>query len=146
MPSRRLLLLTAVLLTACGEDNPQVDRRPTIVQDDAQVLHRAPAEVRRTVRELRALGVDWLRVTANWSFLAPAPGSARRPRFDARDPDAYPPGAWDKLDRAVGEARAAGLEVALDVGFWAPRWAVARPSPERDRQRDGIDPAAFADF
>ncbi|MDX6699105.1 MAG: hypothetical protein QOE65_2502 [Solirubrobacteraceae bacterium] len=160
MLSRRAWVVVTGLLVAGGafavglvlwpggeEEAPRsATSRPTIVQDDAQVLHRSTAEVRRTVRVLRGLGVDWLRVTANWSFIAPAPLSAARPRFDASDPGAYPPGAWDRLDRAVHEARDAGLEVSIDIGFWAPRWAVARPSPEPDRQRDGIDPAAFADF
>ena len=158
MPSRRLAAFLAALLAvgavaALGlirDDHEAPPRslaeRPTIVQDDAQVLHRPTAEVRRTVRALRGLGVDWLRVTANWSFVAPAPNGQRRPDFDATDPAAYPPGAWAKLDRAVREARAAGLEVAIDVAFWAPRWATARPSPEPDRQRDGVDPAAYADF
>ena len=156
MPSRRIGLalaaavavaaLVTVLVSRDGEEGPRVTGRPLIVQDDAQVLHRPAEEVRRTVRALRAMGVDWLRVTANWSFVAPAPRSPRRPELDATDPGAYPPGAWDRLDRAVDEARDAGLEVAIDVAFWAPRWATARPSPEPDRQRDGIDPAAYADF
>jgi uncharacterized membrane protein YgcG len=136
-----------VLLSRGGESGREAaTSRPMIVQDDAQVLHRSTAEVRRTLRALRALGVDWLRVTANWSFLAPGPRSAARPDFDATDPAAYPSGAWDPLDRAVREARAAGLAVSIDIGFWAPRWATARPSPEPDRQRDGIDAAAYADF
>ncbi|MDX6672435.1 MAG: hypothetical protein QOI91_2798 [Solirubrobacteraceae bacterium] len=155
MPSRRAWILlaavaAAVALAGCGGGGAPSPRaanaRPTILQDDAQVLHRSTAEVRRTVRTLRALGVDWLRVTANWSFIAPAPRDPRRPAFDATDPGAYPPGAWDRLDRAVREARAAGLEVSIDLAFWAPRWATARPSPEPDRERDGIDPAAFGDF
>jgi hypothetical protein len=136
-----------LLLRGGGEEARRpVAERPTIVQDDAQVLHRSTAEVRRTVRALRDLGVDWLRVTANWSFIAPQPDRARRPDFDATDPAAYLPGAWAKLDRAVSEARAADLEVMIDVGFWAPRWATARPSPEADRQRDGIDAREFGRF
>lgn len=159
MPSRRMSILLACVLAAAalavvlagrggneGVSPRTAATRPTIVQDDAQVLHRSTAEVRRTVRTLRGLGVDWLRVTANWSFIAPGAGDAQRPAFDATDPAAYPPGAWDKLDRAVREARAASLEVTIDIAFWAPRWATARPSPEPDRQRDGIDPAAFGDF
>jgi hypothetical protein len=116
------------------------------VQDDAQVLHRSTAEVRRTIRALAGLGVDWLRVTANWSFIAPSPQDSRRPSFDAGDPAAYPPGAWARLDRAVREARSAGLGVMIDVAFWAPRWAVARPAPEPDRQRDGVDAREFGSF
>jgi Cellulase (glycosyl hydrolase family 5) len=139
--------LGLVLLLRGGEEARRpVAARPTIVQDDAQVLHRSTAEVRRTVRGLRDLGVDWLRVTANWSFIAPQPEAAQRPEFDAADPAAYPPGAWAKLDRAVRVARAADLEVMIDVAFWAPRWATTRPSPEADRQRDGIDAREFGRF
>jgi hypothetical protein len=143
--------VAAVLVLRGGEGGPPPppsppSARPTIVQDDAQVLHRPTAEVRRTVRALAGLGVDWLRVTANWSFIAPSPRASRRPRFDAGDPGAYPPGAWTKLDRAVREARAAGLEVLIDVAFWAPRWAVARPAPEPDRQRDGVRARDFGRF
>jgi hypothetical protein len=119
---------------------------PTIVQDDAEVLHRSTARVRETMRTLRALGVDWLRVTANWSFIAPTSRSAARPRFRAADPGAYPPGNWAELDRAVRLADAAGLRTMIDIGFWAPRWAVGRPSLPPDRQRDGIDSRQFARF
>ena len=141
----------AVLLLRGGEGGEPpaplaLSARPTIVQDDAQVLHRSTAEVRRTIRSLAGLGVDWLRVTANWSFIAPSPQHSRRPSFDAGDPAAYPPGAWARLDRAVREARSAGLRVMIDVAFWAPRWAVARSAPEPDRQRDGVDAREFGAF
>ncbi len=144
------LAAAAVLLTRGGGGGaaprrPVLDR-PTIVQDDAEVLYGSTAKVRRAVRTLHALGVDWLRVTANWSFIAPGSRSARRPRFDAADPAAYPPGSWSALDRAVREARAAGLDVSIDIAFWAPRWAVAAPSRPPDRQRDGIDAREFGRF
>jgi hypothetical protein len=146
------LLLTGVVVVAGGCGGEHTQRRPvpaagpTIVQDDAEVLFRSDARVRATMRTLRSLGIDWLRVTANWSFIAPSPTSPRAPRFDAADPDAYPRGAWARLDRAVRLADAAGLRVMIDVGFWAPRWAVTRASRPPDRQRDGIDAARFGDF
>jgi hypothetical protein len=144
-----LLALAGVLLALTlggGARRPVPAGGPTIVQDDAEVLFRSTARVRDTMRTLRSLGVDWLRVTANWSFIAPSPTSPRAPRFDASDPDAYPPGAWARLDRAVRLADAAGLRVMIDVGFWAPRWAVTRPSRPPDRQRDGIDARRFGAF
>ncbi len=112
----------------------------TVVQDDAVFLHRAPAEVRASARVLAALGTDRLRVTAGWSVLAPD-----RPP-DPRDAATYPQAGFAALDRAVDEARAAGLTVQLDLAFWAPRWAVARPGPDPDRERYAPDAAAFADF
>ena len=55
----------------------------TIVQDDAELLHRSAARTGATLDDLRDLGVDWVRITAGWSVIAPAPLSARRPIFDA---------------------------------------------------------------
>lgn len=43
---------------------------------------------------MRDIGVDWVRITAGWSVIAPAPLATRRPDFDATDPNAYPTGAW----------------------------------------------------
>ena len=72
------------------------------------------------------LGVDRVRITASWRRLAPHPDWRTRPFFDATDPGAYDPAALATLDRAVEGARAEGMQVMLDLGFFAPRWAVAR--------------------
>jgi Cellulase (glycosyl hydrolase family 5) len=141
----------ALGLSGCGggakhEPLPPPAARPTIVQDDALLLHRSDAETRATLRELRRIGVDWVRVTAGWSVIAPDPQSPRAPAFDARDPDAYPDGAWGPLDRLVTMARDEGLRVLMDIAFWAPRWATGAPSTPAERQRTDIDPARYADF
>lgn len=118
----------------------------TVVQDDAELLHRTPARIAATLDDMRDLGVDWVRVTAGWSVIAPAPRAMRRPTFDAADPDAYPPGAWDALDRVSTSARRRGMRTAIDIAFWAPRWAVDTPSRRADRERDTIAVQAYADF
>jgi len=134
--------------TGCGTDDPPPARPAvaTIVQDDAELLHRSPARIAATFDDLRDSGVDWVRVTAGWSVIAPAPLAARRPTFDAADPQAYPPGAWSSLDRVDAMARQRGMRTAIDIAFWAPRWAVARPSRRDDRERDTISVEAYADF
>jgi len=147
------VLLAALTLTAaaigCGGDEPSSDRAPrvaTIVQDDAELLHRSPQRTAATVDDLRDLGVDWVRVTAGWSVIAPAPTATQRPDFDARDPGAYPAGAWSGLDRVVALTRERKLRVAIDIAFWAPRWAVGRAGERPGRERDSIAVGAFADF
>ncbi len=125
-----VVLVFAAALAGCGGDSTP-DRPPiaTIVQDDAELLHRTPQRIAATLDDLRDLGVDWVRVTAGWSEIAPAARSLRRPRgFDATDPAQYPPGAWSALDRVYEMARARGLEAAIDIAFWAPRWAVRAPA------------------
>jgi Cellulase (glycosyl hydrolase family 5) len=150
--SRALLIALALALTvtACGDRDrapaPAVPRVATIVQDDAELLHRSTPRTAATIDDLRDLGVDWLRVTAGWSVIAPEPGAARRPDFDAADPAAYPAGAWSHLDRVVRLAGARGLRVAIDIAFWAPRWAVERPGRRADHERDEIVVEQFAQF
>ena len=147
---KRCLLLAGLSLAlwGCGEEK-QEERPPkleTIVQDDALLLHRAPAEVRQTARTLAALGVDRVRITAGWSAIAPEPGSERRPRFDATDPAAYPPEGWQRVDGAVREVLAAGMKPMIDIAFWAPRWAVERPEGAPERQRWRPSPREFGLF
>ncbi|MDP9385861.1 MAG: hypothetical protein M3P50_11635, partial [Actinomycetota bacterium] len=103
----------------------------TIMQDDALLLHRSPAEVGATLDTMAGLGVDRIRATAVWSEIAPAADARARPAFDARDPAAYPARAWDRLDTLVRLATARGLAMDLDVGFWAPLWATRQARPAR---------------
>ena len=102
------------------------ERVETVLQDDAALLYRDPARVRRALRRMSALGVDRVRITASWRRLAPARDSRRRPSFDATDAGAYDRRTLARLDRAVRGARAEGMTVMLDLGFFAPRWAVQR--------------------
>ena len=72
-------LAVTLALTLGGQ--PPVPGHPmeTVMQDDAQLLHRSPATLRRNVRRMADIGVDRVRLTASWSSLAPGagPGAAR---------------------------------------------------------------------
>lgn len=147
------MLVAAALATAiggCGGGERSTGEAPivTVVQDDAELLHRPAARIAATLDDMRDIGVDWVRITAGWSVIAPAPRATRRPAFDATDPDEYPAGAWDALDHVYESVHRRGMRMAIDIAFWAPRWAVARPArhAERERERDTISVAAYADF
>jgi hypothetical protein len=117
------------------------------VQDDALFLHQEPWKVQRTARRLAALGADRIRITAGWSAVAPAPRARRKPAgFDATKPDQYQAGPFRQLDTAVKTATAAGLQVQIDLAFWAPRWAVARSFGRSARQRWRPDAPEFGQF
>jgi Cellulase (glycosyl hydrolase family 5) len=105
---------------------PSTDRVETVMQDDAALLYRSPAQVRRSLRRMARLGVDRVRITASWRRLAPHREWRTRPFFDATDSSQYDRAAMANLDRAVKGARAEGMQVMLDLGFFAPRWAAAR--------------------
>jgi hypothetical protein len=143
--------LSALALASCGvrgEDQPEPlpPPRPSIPQDDAELLYAPAARVRSGMARARALGVDWVRLTAGWSNIAPRPDGGRRPLFDATDPGAYPQRAWAPLDQAVRAAHAQRMAVMIDVGFWAPRWATTRTVAPPDRQRFDVDPGEFGRF
>ena len=141
-----VLALVALACAGCGDAPRTPPGVVTIIQDDAEVLHRPPQRIAATLDDMRALGVDWVRVTAGWSVIAPAPRAARRPAFDGTDPRAYPRGAWAALDRVHEMARARGMRTAIDIAFWAPRWGVARASRRAQRERDTVLVEDYADF
>jgi hypothetical protein len=117
------------------------------VQDDALFLHQDPPAVMRTARRLAALGADRLRITAGWSALAPSPRAKKKPRhFDATKPDQYNPVGFRQLDTAVKSATAAGMHVQIDLGFWAPRWAVRKGIRRSSRQRWRPNAIEFGHF
>ena len=137
--------LVALLLSGTGAGTKYME---TTLQDDAVFLHRPAAQVYQAADQVAALGATRIRLTASWSNIAPAVGSKTVPAapFDASSSGTYPAGSWTGLDTAVKAAAHAGLKVMIDLGFWAPRWAVQQPSANPLRQRYAPDPGAFADF
>jgi hypothetical protein len=127
----------------------------TIMQDDATFLYGASDDaVATSMKRAKDLGVDRVRLTAGWSILAPEADDAQAPSFEAANPDAYtrngwqrydPIGHWQALDRAVRLANEAGLQVMIDVGFWAPKWATT-DDPQDSRRTYNVDPARYAEF
>ncbi len=116
--------------------------------DDAQLIYSSPGHAVRVLRQLKALGIDQVKVSVVWSLIAPAANSAHRPAFRATDPAAYPPGAWDRYDRIVNEAQKLGLGVYFMIIPPAPEWAIPRSEPRGQGERLGNapDPTDFARF
>jgi len=137
-------LATAGLLLALLTTPASAASLETLVQDDANLLHRPAEQVAASMARLKALGVDRVRLTANWSVLTRDTDAEQPPVFDAADPAAYEQARWRGLDRAVVAAHEAGLQVLIDLGFWAPHWAT--DDPPGPRARTNVDPAAYAAF
>ncbi|MCW3040693.1 MAG: hypothetical protein JWM31_2598 [Solirubrobacterales bacterium] len=137
--------LVSLILAGTGVGTKYME---TVVQDDAQFLHRPPAAVQASARRLAGLGADRIRLTAGWSAIAPEPTATQVPPapFDASDSRTYPRTAFTALDTAVKAASAADLKVMIDLAFWAPRWAVGQAAPDPRRERYFVDAAAFGDF
>jgi len=143
MTARRAgLVALAVTLSWPGWASAALE---TVLQDDANLIHRPTEQVRASMQRIRALGVDRVRLTANWSALTRDGDARLRPKgFDAADPAAYEQARWRGLDQAVALARESGLQVLVDIGFWAPRWATT--DGPGGQARSNVRSAAFADF
>jgi hypothetical protein len=95
----------------------------SVLQDDALSLF-SPSWLPQYMSRLRWLGVDELRISAEWKLEAPDANSPTPPRgFRFSDPSAYDSPGTTLLDRAVRAATGAGLGVIIDPAFSAPRWA-----------------------
>jgi hypothetical protein len=124
--------LAASLLPAATPANARTLH--TIVQDDTLSLFSAQS-LPRSMATLRWLGVDYLRVSAEWKLEAPEANAARTPRGFAAgsrlatDPASYNSSGMLALDRAVRAGAGAGLSVIVDPAFSAPLWATRSRPP-----------------
>lgn len=147
---RLLLSVATVLAAVTGLALPATAManrsQLTMLEDTAQVLNSGPDVRGATLDEFKGLGARIVKLRVDWDKIAPRPSSEVKPAFDATDPAAYPPGAWDRLDAAVRDVTARGLQVFLMLGPPAPEWATR---PGERRGHPGVfkpDPAEFEKF
>ena len=137
-------MAAAVAFLAVSGAPATASQLETVLQDDAQLLHRPEDQLRRSLEELKLLGVDRLRVTAGWSVLTRNADDTKRPEFDATDPLAYEQERFRNLDRLIVLANQYGFRTMVDIAFWAPHWASSDPAGERGRTH--VDAEEFAKF
>ncbi len=118
--------LTACALVACGLPARALasHAQQSILMDDNELIYATPAHMLQRLEQISALGVDRVKVSMVWSLVAPDADSTQRPSFDATDPNAYPPGAWDRYDTLVRDAGELGLKVYFQLTPPAPMWAL----------------------
>jgi Cellulase (glycosyl hydrolase family 5) len=142
-----VLLLAALALLAAGPAAASASStQESTFQDDNHLVYSSPDKVRGVLDELAGLGVDRLRITMLWEAVAPQPGSRTKPAFDASDPAAYPPNAWDRYETVLREARARGMDVSFDLTAPAPLWATGTPPREDIAKTFEPSPVEFGRF
>lgn len=99
------------------------------MQEDDDLLYTPPREQYQTLRAIKALGVDVVKVALIWRLLAPAPDTAQPPTFNLADPSAYPVGIWNRYDLLVEEAHYLGLRVYFQIDPPAPQWGLSTQFP-----------------
>src|ERR1700712_107927 len=119
LPSR-VAIVAALLACACALTTPvaHASARAPMYFDAG---HAAVDDSTRdaTLARLDGLGVRALRLTLVWAAVAPDAGTARRPAFDATDPNAY---NWGGYGRLVDAARARGWRVLVTFSAPVPKW------------------------
>ena len=132
MQLRRLMLLCVLVACAALSAAPAhaSKTQESIFQDDAQLMERG-ADVRNaTLDELKALGVDTIRVNAIWARIARDRDADAKPNYNSSDPAAYPAENWAPLDGLLVAAQQRGIGVLVTATVPAPKWA----SPCGDRR------------
>lgn len=112
-----------------GQSEAPQSHLESILQEDDNLLYTSPREQYQTLRQIRALGVDVVKVALIWRLLAPSPNATRPPTFDAADPNAYPVGIWNRYDLLVEEARYLGLRVYFQIDPPGPEWGLSTQYP-----------------
>ena len=130
----RLLLLAALMLAAAPSVATASKTQESMFQDDPLLVYAPQAKMEATLDELKAIGVDRIRVGLFWNIVAPASTSPTKPSFDASDPAAYGSG-WERYDRLIVAARQRGIAINLNVSSPLPRWGSTAVSPRADVQK-----------
>jgi hypothetical protein len=133
-----VVALAAVLAAPAAASKTQ----ESIFQDDRLLLESGGDVRNQTLDELKALGVDTIRVNAIWARIAPERDSDNKPGFDSADPGAYPSSAFAELDALLQGAAQRQMGVLVTPTGPAPRWA----SPCGDRRTCDPNTAEFKNF
>jgi hypothetical protein len=96
-----------------------------MLMDDQQLIYSDPQHVLNTMEQIKALGIDQIKASVVWSLVVPRPTAKKPPKFDASNPAAYPPGAWQRWDVLTSIARQLGIRVYFQITPPAPTWALA---------------------
>src|SRR5437763_3931331 len=100
----------------------------SLMMDDDLLVYNTPEVRASTLDAMRGLGVDGLRVTVSWKFVAddlrrqPARLRGRR----AADPRSYRPDIWDRFDSLLEMAQDRGMTVLFNPTGPGPSWAHPR--------------------
>jgi hypothetical protein len=93
-------------------------------QDDRVLTYSGPQFQQAGLDQMKALGVDVVRIFVDWRRMSPAPTSRKIPAgFDPSRPRAYSALDWDAFDGVVRGAQARGMQVYMTVSGKVPNWA-----------------------
>ncbi|CAA9520328.1 MAG: GH39 [uncultured Solirubrobacteraceae bacterium] len=142
LPLRPLLLAVLLALAVPAAATAAADSEVGI--EDERLVLSEPNRTAATVAAWKAIGVDTVRIHAQWFRVSPGVTSKRRPPgFDpanhrSRGYD------WAILDQGIGLVRGAGMRVMLTVTGPPPLWASGDPRKRNERFKP--DPKGYGRF
>lgn len=132
--------LAALSLTGAGPAAASAGME-SVAMDDSETVYVSPERLDATMAELKAIGVDRVRVSVYWRIIAPQPERKERPSFGSAGPASpagYPADHWDRYDRIAVAARKHGLGLLFSITGPSPLWATG--NPERRDIEDSYEP------
>jgi hypothetical protein len=114
------LLAAALLAPAAQASSSQV----MTFEAPGELLNDGAREA--TLDEIQGFGVSRVRALVYWRSFSARPTSKSKPAFDTADPNAYPAGTWDVLDRLVDSIQRRKMTVQLTLTGPVPKWATKR--------------------
>lgn len=123
--TRLVLAALAALLLTLPASAVASPTQQSMMMDDDLLLYRGDDVRDQTLKRMKNVGVDVVRVTVLWSVAAENARSTpqRRKRFDARRSSTYPRTNWDKYDRLVRAGQTLGIQIYFNITPPAPDWA-----------------------
>lgn len=124
----RTRVLLGALLACSALAGGAVNAAPVLASHNQTVFFEAgkvliePHKREHAFQQMEHLGVHALRVELYWSYVAPASGSSKRPKFEATNPTAY---NWTLYDWVLNKAKELKWPVLLTVTSPVPKWASA---------------------
>jgi len=139
------LLVAAAALPAPAHASAQQE---SVFMDDNLLLFRGDETADKTLRELKDLGVDRVRVSVTWRNFTPDQNAAKRPASftDATDSKQYEARVFDLHDHLVRVANQLGIKVLFNVTGAAPLWATGTVNGHRVNPQYKPSPTQFARF
>ncbi len=138
----------ACVLLGLPAGAPASATQESVFQDDNLLLFRGDETSDRTLRELKALGVDRVRLTVPWRAFAPDHRAERRPATftDPSDPAQYDPIVFDLHDHVLRVAKQLRMTVLFNVTGGAPIWATGTRGGRHPSLQYKPDPQQFRQF
>ncbi|HXB63261.1 MAG TPA: hypothetical protein VNV42_00150 [Solirubrobacteraceae bacterium] len=114
-----LALLLAGAVLAAGAPTALASHNQTVFFEPGIVVLE-PHKREHAFAQMEHLGVHALRIELYWSYVAPASGAKKRPKFEATNPAAY---NWSLYDWVLNKAKELKWQVLLTVTSPVPKWA-----------------------